>query len=85
MTGGQSSSRGLEPLEDKIPSDVSDIVQVSKPDLVVKGITVDLLEAADQVGTKHETTKHKDLSREKGFLGRGVIVDEEASHQSFCR
>ena len=80
---GKNSSRGCEPVEDQISSDVSNIVQVSKPDLVAGGITIDLLEAADRVGTKHKATEHKNLPREKNFLGHSIIVDEEVSHQSF--
>ena len=82
---GTERQPGCEPLEDHISSDVSDIVQVSKPDLVAGGVTVDLLKAAGRVRTKHEATKHKDLPREKGFLGHSIIVDEEAIHQSLCR
>ena len=46
---------------------------------------VDLLEAADRVGTKHKATEHEDFPKEKGFPRRNIIVDEEVSHRSFCR
>ena len=82
--GARGGNRGHKLLEDQISSDTGDVIQVSKPDLVDGGVTVDLLEAADRVGTKHEATKHKDLSGEKGFPGCSIIVDEEARHQSFC-
>ena len=83
--GTRGGSQGCEPLEDQNSSDIGDVIQISKPHLVAGGVTVDLFEAADRVNTKHEATKQKDLSEEKGFPGRIIIVDEEVSHQSFCR
>ena len=83
--GARGGNRGREPLEDQISSDIGDVIQVSKPDPVARGAIVDLLKAADRVGTKHEAAKHKDLSGEKGFPRRSIIGNEEARHQSFCR
>ena len=77
-------NQGHETLEDQISSDIGDVVQVSEPDLVAWGVTIDLLEAADRVGAKHEAAEYKDLSREKGFPGRSIVVDEEVSHRSLC-
>ena len=78
------STRGREPLEDQISSGIGDVVQISEPDLVAGGITVDLLKVAGRVGMKHEAAEHKDLSGKKSLPGHNIIVDEEARHQSFC-
>lgn len=37
-------------------------------------VTVDLLEAADRVGTKHEATEHKDLSEENISLDAASLL-----------
>ena len=72
----QSGGRGREPIEDQVSSDVSDIIQVSKPDLVAEGVTIDLLEAADRVGSKHKATEHENLSEEEGFSLDSVAIDD---------
>ena len=46
----RSDNRGHKPLEDQISSDISDIIQVSKLDLVTEGVTVDLLKVSNQIG-----------------------------------
>ena len=33
----------LEPVEDQVSMDICDVVQASKPDLVARGIAIDLL------------------------------------------
>ena len=40
---GASDRRGLESVEDQVSSDVRDVVQASKSDLMAKGVAIDLL------------------------------------------
>ena len=56
-------------------SDISDIVQISKTDLVTRGVAVDLLQVANRVGTQCEAAKYKDLAGEKNLLRGSIIVD----------
>ena len=48
---GGERHRGREPLEDQVSSDMGDVVQASKPDLVTRGIAVDLFKVISRVGT----------------------------------
>ena len=38
-----SSCRGLESVEDQVSTDVRDVIQASKSDLMARGVAVDLL------------------------------------------
>ena len=72
----RSSCRGLESGEDKISTDVRDVVQAPKSDLVARGVAIDLLQVAKRVGPQCEATEHEDLSGEEGFSLDSVIVDD---------
>lgn len=80
-----SGSRGREPLEGQVSSDISDVDQTSKHDLVTRGVAIDLLEATGRIGMQHEAAKHEELAREKGLPGNSIIANDKASHRSFCR
>jgi len=67
--------RGLKSIEDQVPTDIRDIVQTSKSDLMARGIAIDLLQAAKRVGPQYEAAEHKDLSGEKGFSLNDAITD----------
>ena len=41
---------GLESVEDQVSADVGGVVQASEPDLVARGVPLDLLQAAKRVG-----------------------------------
>jgi hypothetical protein len=38
-----SGCHGLESVEDQVSADISNVVQASKPDLMARGVAVDLL------------------------------------------
>ena len=38
--------RGLKSVEDQVSADVGSVVQASKPDLVARGVAIDLLQMA---------------------------------------
>ena len=66
----------LKPVEDQVSADVSRVVQVSKPDLMVRGVALDLLQMAKRVGPLFEAAEHEDLSWEEDLPLDSVIVDD---------
>ena len=59
----RSGCRGLESGEDQISTDVRNVVQAPKSDLVARGVAIDLLQMAKRVGPQCKTAEHEDLSR----------------------
>ena len=59
--------QGLKSAEDQVSVDVGRVVYASKPDLVARGITLDLLQMAKRVGPQYEAAEYKDLSGEKSL------------------
>ena len=74
--------QGLESFEDQVSADVSRVVQASKPDLVARGVTLDLLQMAKRVGSQCEAAKYKDLSGEKSLTLDRIAIDDRRSHQA---
>ena len=72
----RSGRRGLESVEDQVSADVGSVVQVSEPDLVARGVALDLLQMAKRVGPQCEAAEHEDLSGEEGFPLDNIIVDD---------
>ena len=49
--GARGSDRcGLKSIEDQVSTDIRDIVQASKSDVVARGVAIDLLQMAKRVG-----------------------------------
>ena len=71
-----SDCRGLESVEDQVSTDIRDVVQLPKSDLVARGVAIDLLQMAERVGPQHEAADYKDLSGEEGFSLDHVITDD---------
>ena len=67
--------QGLESVEDQVSADVGGVVQASKPDLVARGVTLDLLQMAKQVGPQCEAAEYEDLSWEKSLTQDCVVID----------
>ena len=44
-----SGCHGLESVEDQVFADIGNIIQASKPDLMARGVAVDLLQMAKRV------------------------------------
>ena len=80
-----SSFRGLESVEDQVSTDVRNIVQASESDLMARGVGVDLLQMAKQVGPQYEAAKYEDLAGEEGFSLDNVITDDRRGHRAFCQ
>ena len=72
----RSGCRGLESGEDQISTDVRNIVQAPKFDLMARGVAFDLLQMAKQIGPQCEAAEHKDLSGEESFSLDSVIIDD---------
>ena len=64
-----------EPVKDQVSVNIRRIVQVSEPDLVARGVAVDLLQMAKRIGPQCEAAEHKDLSGEKSLTLDRVVDD----------
>ena len=51
----------LESVEDQVSAGVVSVVQVSKPDLMARGVALDLLQMAKRVGPQYEAAEYEDL------------------------
>ena len=79
----QRTFHGLESVEDQISVDVGGVVQASKPDLMARGVALDLLQMAKQVGPQYEAAEYEDLSREENLTLDRIVGDDRRSHQAF--
>ena len=70
-----------ESVEDQVSADIGRVIQVPKPDLMARGIAVDLLQMAKRVGPQCEAAEHEDLSGEKS-LTMDCIVEGWGSHRA---
>ena len=74
--------RGLKSIEDQVSTDIRDVVQVSKSDLVARGVAIDLLQMAKRVGPQYEAAEYEDLSGEENLTLDRIIADDRRSHQA---
>ena len=68
------SWRRPESVEEQVSVDIGHVVQVSEPDLMARGVAVDLLQMAKRIGPQCEAAEHEDLSGEKS-LALDCIVE----------
>ena len=73
----------LESVEDQVPPHISRVVQVSKPDLMARGVAINLLQMAKRIGPQCEAAEYEDLSRKESFLLDCIVVVDRRSHQTF--
>ena len=71
-----SGRHGLEPIEDQVSPDIGLVIQASKSDPMARGVAIDLLQMAKQVGLQYEAAEHEDLSGEEVFSLDGVTIDD---------
>ena len=71
-----SGYRGLEFGEDQVSTDVCNVVQAPKSDLMARGVAFDLFKMTKRVGLRCETAEHEDLSGEESFSLDSVIIDD---------
>ena len=67
---------GLESVEDQVSADVSSVIQASKPDLMDRGVAIDLLQMAKRVGSQCEAAEYEDLSGKENLTLDPVVVDD---------
>ena len=67
--------QGLKSIEDQVSVDVGCVVQVSKSDLMARGIAFDLLQMAKRIGPQYEATEYEDLSGEENLTLDRVVED----------
>ena len=67
---------GLESVEDQVSADVGRIVQASKPDLMARGVDIDLLHMAKRVGPQCEAAEYEDLSRKENLPLDYIVEDD---------
>ena len=78
----RSGCRGLESGEDQISTDVRDVVQAPKSDLMARGVAFDLLQMTKRIGPQCKATEYKDLFGEKSLTLDRIVVDDRRSHQA---
>ena len=78
-----SGCRGLEYVEDQVSTDIRDVVQASKSNLMARGVAFDLLQMAKRVGPQCEAAEYEDLAREKDIPLGSVVVDDGWNHRTF--
>ena len=74
--------QGLKSVEDQFSADVGSIVQVSEPDLMARGVALDLLQMAKRVGPQYEAAEYEDLSEEENLTLDRIVADDRRSHQA---
>ena len=74
------SWRRPESFENPVFADIGRVVQVSEPDLMARGVALDLLQMAKRVGPQYEAAEHEDLSGEKNLTLDRIIADDQRSH-----
>ena len=69
----RSGRRSLESGEDQISTDVRNVIQAPKSDLMARGVAIDLLQMAKRVGPQCEAAEYEDLSGEKSLTLDSVV------------
>ena len=59
-----------------MPTDVDSVVQASKPDLMARGVAIDLLQMAKRVGPQYEATEYEDLSGKENLPLDCIVEDD---------
>ena len=71
-----SGCHGLESVEDQVSTDIGDVIQASKPDLMARGVAVDLLQMAKRVGPQWEAAEYEDMSGKENLTLECIVVDD---------
>ena len=61
------TQHGLVSVEDQVSADIGRVIQVSEPDLMARGVAVDLLQMAKRVGPQYEAAEYEGLSGEENL------------------
>ena len=71
-----SGCRGLESVEDQVSADIRDVAQVSKSNLMARGVAFNLLQMAKRISLQCKAAEYKDLSGEEDFPLDSILVDD---------
>ena len=74
--GTGSGCHGLEAVEDQVSTDIRDVVQAPRSDLMARGVAIDLLQMAERVGPQCEAAEQENLFGEEDLPLDCVIVDD---------
>ena len=66
----------LESVEDQVSADISNVIQASKPDLMARGVAINLLHMAKRVGTQYKAAEYEDLSGKENLPLDHVVEDD---------
>ena len=66
----------LESIEDQVSANVGSVVQASKPDMMARGVAIDLLQMAKRVGPQCKAAEYEDLSGEENLTLDCIVVDD---------
>ena len=72
----QRSWRRPESVEDQVSADISRVVQASEPDLMARGVAIDLVQMAKRVGTQCEATGYEDMSGDKNLTLDLIVAND---------
>ena len=75
MVAGSGCHR-LESIEDQVSADIGNVIHVSKPGLIARGVAVDLLQMTKRVGPQYEATEYEDLSGEENLTLDRIVADD---------
>ena len=72
----RSGCRSLESAKDQISTDVRDVIQAPKSDLMARGVAFYLLQMAKRIGPRCEAAEHEDLTGEEKLSLDRIIADD---------
>ena len=67
---------GLESVKDQVSANVGGVIQASKPDLMARGVAIDLLQMAKRVGPQYEAAEYEDLPGEENLTLDRIVADD---------
>ena len=76
-----SDRRGLKSIEDRVSTDIRNVVQASKSDLMARGVAFNLLQMAKQISPQCKAAEYEDLSEEKSPTLDRIAIDDSRIHQ----
>ena len=78
----QHVRHGLESVEDQVSADVGRVVQVSKSNLMARGVALDLLQMAKRIGPQCKAAEYEDLFGEENLTRDRIVTDDRRSHRA---
>ena len=73
---------GPESVKDQVSTDVRNVAQAPKSYVMARGVALDLLQMAKQVGPQYEAAEYEDVSGEENLTLDRIVADDQRSHQA---